>query len=397
MNKLSLECFIIDEAANFISLLSKPISSYLNFKENNLNLYGKWIQYFIELYNNRTNFLLMSKTNIFNTQNRMNVLDSNFNQNYENMQDGFKKLQNSNILTGDLEITINSRKSFIDNNFKLDKFINIENKHKKLLDKTIFTMIFCIFQYLQEFEEDSINTNLWNYCLKSFKFSQKWFITGLLILICQYTWICALAYNIKVNFYINYEPLIILIAITTTCVSLFYSYNSMNSFIKSQKLYKFLLKLYDDYPSLVLTKEEQNFIYFQDRYITMKRIHIYYNWFADFLSNFILPIIIPIINIFVILSSETVVDAILNCMAIFFIIHIDEELYSVSTYKNEKLSINFTKWLISNVYCKYFSEFTDIFRNECDNWQRNFKQITKTYKSRKIAPEEIFFEVSSIN
>ena len=203
MNKLSLECFIIDEAANFISLLSKPISSYLNFKENNLNLYGKWIQYFIELYNNRTNFLLMSKTNIFNTQNRMNVLDSNFNQNYENMQDGFKKLQNSNILTGDLEITINSRKSFIDNNFKLDKFINIENKHKKLLDKTIFTMIFCIFQYLQEFEEDSINTNLWNYCLKSFKFSQKWFITGLLILICQYTWICALAYNIKVNFYIN--------------------------------------------------------------------------------------------------------------------------------------------------------------------------------------------------
>ena len=171
----------------------------------------------------------------------------------------------------------------------------------------------------------------------------------------------------------------------------------MNSFIKSQKLYKFLLKLYDDYPSLVLTKEEQNFIYFQDRYITMKRIHIYYNWFADFLSNFILPIIIPIINIFVILSSETVVDAILNCMAIFFIIHIDEELYSVSTYKNEKLSINFTKWLISNVYCKYFSEFTDIFRNECDNWQRNFKQITKTYKSRKIAPEEIFFEVSSIN
>ena len=123
----------------------------------------------------------------------------------------------------------------------------------------------------------------------------------------------------------------------------------------------------------------------------MKKFHIYYNWFADFLSNCILPIIIPIINIFIILNSESVVDAILNCMAIFFIIHIDEELYTISNYKSEQLSIDFTKWVIANIYCNYFNEFKDIFRNECDNWQNNIKDLSKKFKSNKVTPEEVFF------
>ena len=387
----SFGCYLIEPATNFISLLSKPISSYKNFKNNNFNLYGKWIQYFTELYNSKDEFLLMANTNICNNKKKSPILEHNFIQNYDLMKNKLNEISNLNILTGNLDITLNSRKSFSDNETNLSKYIKIETQNQKKLDDCIFTMIVCIFQYLNEFEDKSINGNLWNYCLRSSQFSKKCFITGMLILICQYTWITALIYNTNNEFEANNDTVIIIITITSTLVSLFYSYNSINSFNNSRKLYKFLIDLYTDYPTLILHNDESNLLYFKNRHITMKKIHIYYNWFADFLSNCILPIIIPIINIFIILNSESVVDAILNCMAIFFIIHIDEELYTISNYKSEQLSIDFTKWVIANIYCHYFIEFKDIFRNECDNWQNNVKNLSKRFKSKKVSPEEVFF------
>ena len=77
-------------------------------------------------------------------------------------------------------------------------------------------------------------------------------------------------------------------------------------------------------------------------------------------------------------------------MAIFFIIHIDEELYSFSNYKNEKLSIDFTKWIMSNIYCSYFIEFKDTFRNEVDNWENNLNEINNRFKANRVAPQEVF-------
>jgi hypothetical protein len=388
--QLSLGCYLIEPAANFISLLSKPISSYRSFKNNNFNLYGKWIQYFTELYNSKDEFLLMANTNIMNTKNKNPILENNFIKNYKIMKDNFCQLSQSNILTGDLDITLNSNKSFVDNDCQLLKYINIETKNQKNLDNAIFTMVVCVFQYLNEFEDKSINSNLWNYCLRSSKFSKKCFITGILILLCQYAWITALIYNTYEEFEMSRNSIVVIITITSTLVSLFYSYNSINSYNNSRKLYNFLINLYTDYPSIILDQDEKKSSNFKNRDITIKKRHIYYNWSADFLSNCILPIIIPIINIFIILNSESVVDAILNCMAIFFIIHIDEELYSFSNYKNEKLSIDFTKWIMANIYCSYFIEFKDTFRNEVDNWENNLNEINNRFKANRVTPQEVF-------
>ena len=205
----SLGCYLIDPAVNFISLLSKLIKSYKNLKNKNFNLYGKWIQYFTELYNSKDEFLLMANTNISNNKIKSPILVNNFIQNYDLMKTKLDELSNLNILTGDLDITLNSRESFLDNEYNLIKYIDIEKQNQKKLDDTIFTMIVCVFQYLNEFEDKSINGNLWNYCLRSNQFSKKCFITGLLILICQYTWITALIYNTNNEFEINDDIIII--------------------------------------------------------------------------------------------------------------------------------------------------------------------------------------------
>ena len=110
-----------------------------------------------------------------------------------------------------------------------------------------------------------------------------------------------------------------------------------------------------------LKPEERDFYYFKSRNIAIRKGHIKYNLCADFLSNFILPLIIPILNIFIILNTETVVDAILNSMAIFFIIQVDEELYRVTEYARDQECIIFTRWIISCIYCKYFKLYEKIY------------------------------------
>ena len=51
-SKLQINCYLIEPAANFIELLSKPITTYLYSKNDKFNLFSKWRYYFIELYNN---------------------------------------------------------------------------------------------------------------------------------------------------------------------------------------------------------------------------------------------------------------------------------------------------------------------------------------------------------
>ena len=116
----------------------------------------------------------------------------------------------------------------------------------------------------------------------------------------------------------------------------------------------------------------------------MRKIHIQYNWWADFFSNFLLPLFIPIVNFFIILDSESVIDAILNSVAIFFIVQIDEDLYNYSEYDNEKNNINFTRWLTSIIYCHYFPLFKDIFQLESEKWFSKIFKLSTKYRDNKI-------------
>ena len=76
----------------------------------------------------------MANTNICNNKKKNQILENNFIQNYDLMQNKLNELSNLNILTGDLDITFNSRKSFSDNETNLSKYINIEKKNQKKLD-----------------------------------------------------------------------------------------------------------------------------------------------------------------------------------------------------------------------------------------------------------------------
>jgi len=140
--------------------------------------------------------------------------------------------------------------------------------------------------------------------------------------------------------------------------------------------------MYDDYPELVLNHEEKNNIFYKKKTITMKKWHIKYNWWADFFSNCVLPICIPIINLFVIANSESIVDAILNSVAIFFIIQIDEDLLSITPYENEKNTIHFIRWITGVIYCKHFPLFKDIFKLEYDSWCNNAFNVSKKFKNK---------------
>ena len=129
----------------------------------------------------------------------------------------------------------------------------------------------------------------------------------------------------------------------------------------------------------------------------MKKWIVKFNWWTDFLSNGLLPIIIPFLNIFVILSSEDLLDAILNSIAIFFIIQIDEELYTVTGYESDIKSINFMRWLIGVIYCKHFPEYTKIFKLESNIWNDKTLRVSKKYKNRnnsRVDPNNIIISVN---
>tara|TARA_B110000495_G_C23005015_1_gene593602 strand:+ start:461 stop:1813 length:1353 start_codon:yes stop_codon:yes gene_type:complete len=380
MVKLGIKCFLIEPAQNFIKLLSRPNTTIKELKTEN-NLYSKWIQYFIALYNNRTEFLLLANTkmNGYNTI-ELQILQHSYKYNYENMNNGFKDIDYEKNYK---DYNSNSNEPvFISTNEDLSRLeLALENYNPKI-EYTTFRLVIFIFQYLHTFEDKSINTNLWNYCLKSSSMSYRCMIIGALTLLCQYVWTGTLLYEILNDFNVTDNPSIILISVISTIVSILYGFDTFCSFWNSIPLYKFLIKLYEDYPELELSKNEQKLLYYKKRNINMTKFHIQYNFIADFLSNCILPLIIPFINTLVILNSETVVDSILNCMAIFFIIQIDEELYTVTEYESDNKAITFTRWIISVIYCKHFPEYEKIFKLESDTWHNKFKKISKKIKTK---------------
>nr|QFG74417.1 MAG: hypothetical protein [Megaviridae environmental sample] len=344
---------IIKPVAKLIMLFNKSIKHD--------NLHEKWINYFKAAYDERNDYLLAIRVTNHNSS-KKNILYDKFKKNYVGMRENFTLLSTINIINNE--------------NNKLPPIMNNDQLRKI----TTFQMITFIFQYLNEFDERSININLWNYCLKSMHFSTKNFLIGIVVLLCQYIYTISLLYHSITEFHVNDDPLIIVISVISTLISLLYSYNTICSFLNSLKLYKFLLTLYSDYPTLAHFNNIGEVQYYKEKKITMTRCKIIYNLCADFMSNFILPFIIPFINVFIILSSETSVDAILNCMAIFFIVQIDEDIYSTTDYKTEKNSIVFTRWIISNIFCTTFPEFNNTFRLETYHTRK------KSIKRNKISP-----------
>ena len=409
-----MKIYLIDSAQNFIDLLSSPITTYFNQPNDNKSLYNKWKFNFIELYNNRSEFLCMANTNLDGKNlKEEKILNSNFNENYSVLKNNFhyisKKLKlwndkQLNISDDHFILNINSTNINPYNNDIIFDIIEQEKVHKSLLELNMFRFMVFIYQYLNIFDEQSIHINLWNYCLRSSTFSYKCFFLGIFTLMIQFIWVGALLFDVihlkyynsndnrdNNTIYINdnsesatNNSIIIIIAILSTILSLLYSYNTIKSYYYSRKLYKFLINVYADYPELSLSKDQRLLLFYKKRNISMKLFHIKYNWWADFLSNCILPLGIPIINFFIIEKSDSVIDAILNSVAIFFIVQIDEDLYNYSDYNNEKNTINFTRWIISTIYCSHFPLFKDIFQLECENWFSRIFKLSKKFKKNKV-------------
>ena len=405
MVKLGIRCHLIESAVNFIGLLSRPLTTHNEIKRDNHNLNSKWIQYFLDFYNERTNFLILANTKIYGSQvSDLNILKKDYKENYTDANTIFKEItENYNIDGDDKSGDISLDLSIFENDGNQDLLlVKIEQEKKNVkIEYGVFRLVLFIFQYLHVFEDKSINNNLWNYCLKSSTFSFRCFMIGLLTLICQYVWTGALIYNVIIDYHISSDISIILITIISTIISSLYSYETFSSFWSSVTLYKFLIKLYEDNPELELSREEEDYYYYKIRHINMRKLYIKYNLCADFLSNFILPIVLPILNIFVILNSETAIDAILNSMAIFFIVQIDEELYRITEYSTNQETIIFTRWVISTLYCKYFPAYDKIFKKECDTWHNSVMNLSNRYRKKscngKVAPDEEGYKITGID
>lgn len=364
--------YLIEPANDLLKLLNSNLDKY-NEQELS-NLYNMWVHAIIELYNNKAEFILLG--NIETKNSERNIFKKSYKENYELMKTSLS------------DIVVKNK------NNEEDIFICVYGEYNNnIIDETkkkynLTRLIIFFFQYLHTFEDKSINSNLWNYCLRSVTVSSKSTVIGLFTLLCQYLMTGALLYSIIDDFNATDNVVIISITIISTIISLLYSYDTLQSFINSIPLYNFLLNLYDDYPEITLSKEKQNQIFYKNRNINMTKGVILYNFVCDFLSNFILPIVIPIINIFIILNSDSVVDSILNSVAIFFIIQIDEELYTRTDYEKDQMSINFTRWIVSNIFCHYFDEYRPYFVKEWNEWHRSSIRLSKRYKN-KVNPISI--------
>ena len=383
---MELNCYLIEPAERFLKLLAHPITTYYN---NSKNLYPKWKFNFIDLFNNRNDFLCMAQTRVKRRKSQeQKIINTNFYENYEILKTNMMRLSrdlnlwnNTSFINDDhIVINLEDLNNTPKNDDLLCEMMDKEEIHKRLIHLTMFRFIVFLFQYVNIFEERSISNNLWNYSLRSTHFSYRCFFIGIITLLIQYIWIGALLYSVIEDYSATNNLLIIIISILSTILSLLYSLNSIKSYLYTRYLYKFLINVYNDFPEIYKSNNERDKVFYKERNITMKKYHLKYNWWADFFSNFILPLCIPITNFFIILNSESIIDAILNSVAIFFIVQIDEDLYTFSEFDCEKNTINFTRWMTSIIYCHYFPLFKDIYQLECEKWFSKLFRISKTSK-----------------
>ena len=93
---MDLNCYLIEPAENFISLLCKPISTYFNSNNEKNSLYNKWKFNFIELYNNKSEFLCMAHTELnHNKGDEQKILETNYFDNYLIVKKNFRFIADS--------------------------------------------------------------------------------------------------------------------------------------------------------------------------------------------------------------------------------------------------------------------------------------------------------------
>jgi len=361
---------LIDSAYKYIDLLTKPITNYQLLDKKN-SIYKLWIKYNIELFNSQNEFLSLGKTTLCSKS----IFNNTFVKNYNLFKSkiNFSRRKNkvrpslTNCCYIDLERSMQNcydiqqfhklndlneeqKSKLVDVKKYIDQCVIYETQnYKENTDKVLLLMTF-VYQYLNEFENKSINVNMWNYSLRTLTVSSKYLYLGIITIFSQLSWLTILAYNIITEYNPNFDDLILIVTTLSSLISVLYSFDTIQSFYNSFFFYKFTYTLYNDFPKL-----------YGNKYI------LYWNFTADFMSNCLIPFIMPFLNFFIVLHSDSVLDAILNSMAIFFIIHIDEELYTRTTYENETDMKNYVKKIISTLYDHFTPTFSPNFTYEYES------------------------------
>ena len=359
--RLSTKCFLNSASNDVIKLLSRSFFSNRAEEE----LYSKWLLYTLKLHNKNIEFLSLAGIKQQNGEHEYNIVNKDFKDNYMELKD-YEELEvlQSDILTN-------------------------EDAQKVMLkrDMLIFTMIVINYQYLQAFQDRSIKNNLWNYCLTSTTISYNSMIIGACTILCQYMYVGILLFNMISNFSLDSDTEVVIVTIISTVITLIYCYGTLTSFLQCRDLYRFLLKIYSENPEFYSKKSVVENNTFKNE-VNMTTCFIKYNYCCDVLSNCILPIILPIINFFIILNSEDCIDAILNSVAVFFIIQIDEDLYMQTDYERDNQHLEFSRWFISTLYSKFFPEKQKIFYHEKQPIQEKTKSLTFTKSKNRISPSD---------
>lgn len=352
---------IIDSAYELIHMLSTPIETYIKTKHS---IHRLWIKYNIELFNSQSEFLSMGKLSFV----KDNLFLKSFMENYKAFKSSIHFAKGNNkVFTQKNNCYVNLEKSILEcydiseyvplTDAMIKKLVKVKQNINRCIkfetnyydsNKPINTLLVTfVYQYLNEFENKSININMWNYSLRSLNVSKKYLYLGIITVFSQISWLSILLYNIITDWDPNYDSLILVVAILSSLISVLYSFDTVHSFYNSYIFYKFTYILYSDFPKL-----------------NGNKFMLKWNFIADSISNCVIPILMPFINFFIVLHSNSVLESILNSMAIFFIIHIDEELYTRTTYENETDMKLYVKKVISTLYNYYTPTFSPNFTYE---------------------------------
>mgnify|MGYP004008093023 FL=1 len=140
---MDLNCYLIEPAENFIALLCNPISLYFNNNNEKSSLYMKWKFNFIELYNNKSEFLCMAHTELDEKVcEEQQILESNYYDNYLQVKQNFRfiankiNIWNNHILIDEDQFILNIEDldDNPNNNELIFDLIKKENDNKRLIE-----------------------------------------------------------------------------------------------------------------------------------------------------------------------------------------------------------------------------------------------------------------------
>ena len=219
-NKLVLNITIIEPAYNLITLLYNTTKGKSVIYSDKIT---SWIKNNMELYNNRNEFIYLLLIKTPSNEQEYQIANSTYEQNYSKMKEELNNLNKSNefILTS----------PFIERKVGVSAELDDD-----IIKHNIFRLITFIVQYLHVLEENSIDENVWNYCLVSATFSLKYTLIGIITIICQIMWTTLLIHNVIENYEVNTDISIILITIMSTIMSIIYSYTAITSLYRSISL-----------------------------------------------------------------------------------------------------------------------------------------------------------------